>query len=135
MPAKAVAHSSVDCAYASEVTESSSRDRLMSTTSDSSCFLEALRSVWVSKTVSVDLRSQRSTYNLIAYSTPTFSASSTDEQKAAVLWIEVCCVEGVGQSDLSIGYWRCHWTDKSSPEGVNLKPVNNRREEVDSGYT
>lgn len=45
MPAKAVAHVSVDCAYAKEVTESSSRERSMSTTSDSSCFLDVLRRV------------------------------------------------------------------------------------------
>ena len=58
MPANAVAHVSVDCAIAKEVTESSSRESSMSTNSESSFFLDALSSVWETTSVSLlpDLR-------------------------------------------------------------------------------
>ena len=99
MPAKTVAHDSVDCAIAREVTESSSRERSMSMNSDSSFFLDALRRVWeedepVSITPYLTSLGYGS-YYLVGYSTSAFSSPPANQQEAAVLGIEVDAIEGV----------------------------------------
>ena len=119
MPAKAVAHWSVDWAYASVVTESSSFDSSISTTSKSSFFLDALRRVckagcqrsfWVQQGVS---------YNLIGNATSPLAAPSAYEQETLVSRVKVAGIKGVAQGDLCTGWWGSHdrvLRIRSSPE-------------------
>ena len=97
MPANAVAHVSVDCAIAKEVTESSSRERSMSINSESSFFLDALSSDWETKLLDFSRNCMSlSTHYLIWYSASAFSSTTTYKEEAAVVGVEVGGVDGVG---------------------------------------
>ena len=79
IPAKAVTDEGVDDETAKEVTESSSFDRSMSTTSETICFLEVLMSVYYRISHMSDFSSAKAKYYLIAHSCATLPTSTPNK--------------------------------------------------------
>lgn len=98
---------SLDARFATDVTESSSRESSISAATSREDREVASRSVYQSVS-RVVCRLYRAADDFVFHSTSTFTASTTDDQISAPIWVKFGAVDWVGESSFGVGDWARH---------------------------